>query len=630
MHFEILRDRQGQRGNRNDNDYQQLRNAYQAIQNWANGLREKRFQNGRVELLMRPTNQAGNYYGYLWARIYPTNDSPEWLAYTLAIDNLGFVVKIDTYGDVCQQLRKRYEIIRGDDLHNSPIVRILPLEDDKEDWETTDLVEWACTAIDEITSYSEVLESLKKNNDPSEFSDEIPDPKLDEKQLKEKLKEYLQNDNDGIRKIFFENLITNGANNNRVLSREINEPNNEFLRQLINYDYWGVPEPEAQKTNYRLREDNYKNLINQVISNNTNTEFNKIEKKSMPLNQILYGPPGTGKTYLTAERAVLICTKGEYPGQRQTHMSEDEREELMDTYNKLVQDKQIKFVTFHQSYGYEEFIEGIRPVLHQSIDVTESPDKTVGYKIEDGVFRKISKEAEKNPDKNYVIIVDEINRGNISKIFGELITLIEEDKREGRQNAISVILPYSKKEFSVPSNVYIIGTMNTADRSLANVDTALRRRFHFEPMMPDPTALSGLNINDIDIQKLLEVINQRIEALYDREHTIGHAYFTELLDNTINEDAKFKKLKSIFENKVIPLLEEYFFDDWQKIHLVLGDNKKPADYQFIKEIETNYSELFGNNDLTDSYSTKSYQINKISFDKPQSYIGIYTVQNNEQ
>jgi 5-methylcytosine-specific restriction endonuclease McrBC GTP-binding regulatory subunit McrB len=354
--------------------------------------------------------------------------------------------------------------------------------------------------------------------------------------------------------------------------------------------------------------------------------------KNNSINSIFYGPPGTGKTYITAEKAVEICS-GDFEI-NDAEDAEDERKQIMDEYNKLVEAGKISFVTFHQSYGYEEFVEGLKPKLDKSSD-DSSDDETkesgqVNYHIPNGVFKEICIKAKKDIGNNYVIIIDEINRGNISKIFGELITLIEEDKREGRQNAISVILPYSKKEFSVPSNVYIIGTMNTADRSLANVDTALRRRFHFEPMMPDPTALSGLHINDIDIQKLLEVINQRIGALYDREHTIGHAYFTELLDNTINEDAKFKKLKSIFENKVIPLLEEYFFDDWQKIHLVLGDNKKPADYQFIKEIETNYSELFGNNDLTDSYSTKSYQINKRSFDKPQSYIGIYTVQNNEQ
>jgi 5-methylcytosine-specific restriction endonuclease McrBC GTP-binding regulatory subunit McrB len=344
-----------------------------------------------------------------------------------------------------------------------------------------------------------------------------------------------------------------------------------------------------------------------------NKRFNNMKNNS--INSIFYGPPGTGKTYITAEKAVEICS-GDFEI-NDAEDAEDERKQIMDEYNKLVEAGKISFVTFHQSYGYEEFVEGLKPKLDKSSD-DSSDDETkesgqVNYHIPNGVFKEICIKAKKDIGNNYVIIIDEINRGNISKIFGELITLIEEDKREGRQNAISVILPYSKKEFSVPSNVYIIGTMNTADRSLANVDTALRRRFHFEPMMPDPTALSGLHINDIDIQKLLEVINQRIGALYDREHTIGHAYFTEF-----------------FENKVIPLLEEYFFDDWQKIHLVLGDNKKPADYQFIKEIETNYSELFGNNDLTDSYSTKSYQINKRSFDKPQSYIGIYTVQNNEQ
>jgi 5-methylcytosine-specific restriction protein B len=414
---------------------------------------------------------------------------------------------------------------------------------------------------------------------------------------------------------------------------------NQFAQQAV--QYLGVEcSPDNITDIQRTDTEDDRNRINTIL-----TAFGLLKETAMllrneednmsntSLNQILYGPPGTGKTFITAEKAVDICSSGftkNIEGDKKS-----KRKKIMEKYKDFVESERISFVTFHQSYGYEEFVEGLKPKLDKSSDES-SDDETrksgqVNYHIHGGVFKEICKRARENDkNENYVIIIDEINRGNISKIFGELITLIEDDKREGEVNHISVILPYSTDEFSVPKNLYIIGTMNTADRSLANVDTALRRRFHFEPMMPDPTALSGLRINGIDIQKLLEVINQRIEALYDREHTIGHAYFTELLDNTINEDANFKKLKSIFENKVIPLLEEYFFDDWQKIHLVLGDNKKPADYQFIKETETNYSELFGNNDLTDSYSTKSYQINKISFDKPQSYIGIYKVKNNEQ
>ncbi|RUA06983.1 MAG: hypothetical protein DSY43_00770, partial [Gammaproteobacteria bacterium] len=165
-------------------------------------------------------------------------------------------------------------------------------------------------------------------------------------------------------------------------------------------------------------------------------------------------------------------------------------------------------------------------------------------------------------NKPYILIIDEINRGNISRIFGELITLIESSKRAGNDEEISVKLPYSKEEFSVPNNLYIIGTMNTADRSLALMDTALRRRFDFIEMMPDVGLITD-DCDGVNLQKMLETINQRIEVLYDREHTIGHAFFMKV-DN-------LEKLKNAFKNKILPLLEEYFYDDFEKIGQVLAD-----------------------------------------------------------
>ena len=179
----------------------------------------------------------------------------------------------------------------------------------------------------------------------------------------------------------------------------------------------------------------------------------------------------------------------------------------------------------------------------------------------------------------YVFIIDEINRGNISKIFGELITLIENTKRAGMPEAASALLPYSDEPFSVPSNVYLLGTMNTADRSIALMDTALRRRFQFEEMMPNSQVLRDIQADTVekdgvtlDVAEMLDTINQRIEYLFDREHTIGHAFFTELKD-----DATIEKLASIFMKSVIPLLQEYFYEDYSKIMLILGDNGKKDD-----------------------------------------------------
>ena len=317
----------------------------------------------------------------------------------------------------------------------------------------------------------------------------------------------------------------------------------------------------------------------------------------------------------------------------------DECPEAIELYKKYkeIKDKKVgtsytkenfKFITFHQSYGYEEFVEGIKPVFDD-----ENEDGDITYEISKGIFYQCCENAlllsdykgklrdfcdlpkderqkffNENTPK-YAIFIDEINRGNISKIFGELITLIEPSKRLGADDEIMVELPYSKEKFGVPSNLYIIGTMNTADRSIALMDTALRRRFEFVEMMPEYDNLNKINIEGINISEMLKAINERIEYLYDRDHTIGHAYFINVAD--------METLANVFKNRILPLPQEYFYDDWEKIRLVLGDS------QFIKEKKP--AKVLFKSD-TDYINDKIlYEIDKEAFYDEQNYLKIYNL-----
>ena len=216
-----------------------------------------------------------------------------------------------------------------------------------------------------------------------------------------------------------------------------------------------------------------------------------------------------------------------------------------------------------------------------------------------------------------VLIIDEINRGNVARIFGELITLIEPSKRQGAEEALEVTLPYSKERFSVPRNVYLIGTMNTADRSLSGLDIALRRRFTFKEMPPQPDLLDNVEVEGIPIGELLRTINQRIEALLDRDHCLGHAYFLPLSDAPT-----LPHLGSIFRLRILPLLQEYFFEDWERIRWILNDHRKPIEHQFVVPSTSTISQLFGDSLPGLSKLGLQWQIRPYAFDAVGSYAGI--------
>lgn len=284
------------------------------------------------------------------------------------------------------------------------------------------------------------------------------------------------------------------------------------------------------------------------------------------LNTILYGPPGTGKTWHTVTRGVAIVENREV-----AELAQEDRVAVKRRFDEHRRGGRIEMVTFHQNTTYQDFVEGIWPVLAErpGTDAETSAQHgdagDVRYELSRGVFRRIAERAVLDPNGRYVLVIDEINRGNIAAIFGELITLIEDSKRIGRDDETRVTLPGSKTEFGVPANLHVVGTMNTADRSIALLDTALRRRFVFEEMMPDATHPGiSTNVDGVNCRSLLAAMNRRITVLLDREHQIGHTYF-------LGVDT-LAALAGTFRTRILPLLQEYFYDDWEKIRAVLNDN----------------------------------------------------------
>lgn len=286
--------------------------------------------------------------------------------------------------------------------------------------------------------------------------------------------------------------------------------------------------------------------------------------------------------------------------------------------------KNYELVTFHQAYSYEDFVEGLRPEYNDE-------KASLEYLVKPGVFWQICHKAKLNPEVRFAIFIDEINRGNIAQIFGELITLIEIDKRavydqEGQLvGGMELTLPYSQNTFGVPRNLDIYGSMNTADRSIALLDTALRRRFRFEELMPKPELIEGADgagcIDDgqggvIDLRQLLNMMNERIEFLLHRDLTLGHAYFCSV--------TSFNELCDVMTQQVIPLLQEYFYNDWQRIQLVFNDiqsGDRPVEPQIIQHKIWNAGEVLGSEQDEDLGESRSYWVNPVL--TPQSLRKIY-------
>ena len=771
-HFELLERWQGRKYDNSDpkqrQAYEELQAAYAVTEDWAHQIKQKLFPSGIVRVIKRPTSQGNQFLGYNWARIYPDRNSPEYLAYTVGISaSDGFQIKIDTVRlRENDPVRQAYETIRDNFDNSSPIVALLPRAEGLGKT-FLELVQWTVEAIDGFRlKYDNVWAELEGNRilDDDELlrhfdsqqafatfragwtleykalfcrlARAVHDAALDWWHISDGIQVRCGRKDAGAHKALGRLAIVDGQQRRTIRFKDLHPIGDiltpdrhdmtEKLVDQIEAGFAAGPNfpDDWQRDRPGLWPDQLQTEPAQPDDAAEDEQQEAAETGRLPLNTILYGPPGTGKTYSTIGRCVQICD-GKTP---------EDAEERHARYGQLMDEGRIDFVTFHQSYGYEEFVEGIRPI----------PGADAGggiqLRVESGILKRIAERArnvagvgsrrifkmsladprswsrgpagdpvfaeclesgfvllefggdidwsdaryddwnavwdrwreENNPDATaydtdiqaiwrfrvkmrrgdivvasdgyrrfravgeimgdyefqrredgfhhrravkwhwhvrdregepgsvfiggrfhwrpvnllkpsnpaglmryltgidglagaqpHVLVIDEINRANISKVMGELITLLEEDKREGAENEVVVTLPYSGERFALPANLHILGTMNTADRSIAVLDTALRRRFRFEELSPKPELLDGARERTgVDLPNVLRVINQRLEYLVDRDHLIGHAWFmgTETRDD----------VDAIMRYKIIPLIAEYFYDDWSKVHAVLG------------------------------------------------------------
>lgn len=628
--------------------YDALRKTYAKINYWARETQKRAYPEGATHIIQKPTNRANKFESYHWAKIYPDKESEalKFLTFTIAIDAVdGFVIKIDTIGlGDNDKLRREYFSIRGD-YRNSGIIKLIPKEEliDK-GWEH--LINFTNGLLTQLKpSYYTLLSSLTG-----------------------KAQQTLHNMNNNplrpLNSIFFGPPGTGKTYKLKRLIDEMNlvetsdnlEPEySSFVKEHTWWELLAIVLKEKKKATVPELLEHPLVKAKFVVSNVLNTPqsvWSTLQNHTVRNCPNVKSEKRFGELifYKDADRTWRLDNEEDFDKQF-SYLVEGKEKFIGDKQKRLTR-KHYTFLTCHQSLAYEDFIEGIKPDVEKNKE--GESDQGLLYIERKGVFYRACEEAAKiagfaslqhalsvTPEQRallfkkareenqiHVLFLDEISRCNVSAVFGELITLIEEDKRLGEKNEIAdVLLPYSQDLFGVPANLYIIGTMNTADRSVEALDTALRRRFTFEEMESKPDLLSPQRliwnlwwdylrydwneepyqsserdlyqllgvpekfghddklwtpmkkagrkeeqidvlkpelsaVTGVDLSKMLTVINQRLVALLTKDHTIGHAWLMEV--------GSFKDLQMAFKNKILPLLQEYFFNSYEKIGLVLG------------------------------------------------------------
>ncbi|WP_246615015.1 AAA family ATPase [Agarivorans litoreus] len=688
-------------------DYQELKSAYDIVFSWAEAIKSALFPDGRVKIRRSPVNQGGNFFSYLWAKIYPYANAPESLAYTVHISTEELAVKIDTV-NAPKSLVDQYVEIRGDYYH-SPIVKCLALDKGLA-MSFSDLVAWSIEAIESFElSYDQVAGSLGILVDDAQAQVSVEDNDANYTAKNGASQQMNNTMASPLNQILYGPPGTGKTYHTIEAAVKAAEPSfvwanrkelkEEYDRLVLDkrirfvtfhqsYGYEEFVEGLQAKTTkdktikYALKAGAFKAICKKATTQKLAKP--KIISEDSRIWQLSIESSGKSevKEHCLASNIAAIgwghvgdMADSPRPQKTSDNLAKESspnQATLRHFCNEMSKgdivlcvsgQKTIEAIGVAGDYEYRPkgvlsrtdychtreinwLVTGLTLNVYDLNCQTLLPIKTCSeltrFSVSELLVFLEKNNVRLTDDKaqnveNFVLVIDEINRGNISKIFGELITLIEPSKRAGEAEAVELVLPYSRKPFSVPNNLHIIGTMNTADRSLAMMDTALRRRFDFVEMMPKPELLKTCVVehggHSIELSTLLTTLNQRIEILYDREHTLGHAFLmpVKALVDAGKPDEAFGALVSVFKNKLIPLLEEYFFEDWSKIRLVLADNQKPEELQFVLEEEQKAQQLaslFGKGHKLDQYgqSVVKYTLvegNKAVWRKAAAYVAIY-------